>query len=235
MSVAKRVVVPDGECMRNRLHRTLFAAAVATAAFAVGAPAANAGTAGGLSARTAPEADHQGVRPVGRFGATTSSAPGGAFEVGDEAWSLNRASLVAENEPWKVHGATDKRSLKLPPGASATSPVMCVGIHEPMVRLFARNNRALLSTLTVEVTFQTSLGLKATVPFGVILPSGKWKPSPRFYMLVNLLPLLPGEKTPVQFTVRSVGLGTWSSTTSTSTPGAARQLAPRAPGRARLP
>ena len=28
-------------------------------------------------------------------------------------------------------------------------------------------------------------------------------------MLANLLPLLPGEKTPVQFTVRSVGLGTW--------------------------
>ena len=38
-----------------------------------------------------------------------------------------------------MHGAADKRSLKLPPGASATSPVMCVGIHEPVVRRFARN------------------------------------------------------------------------------------------------
>ena len=39
-----------------------------------------------------------------------------------------------------MHGATDKRSLKLPPGASATSPVMCVGIEEPTVRLFAKSN-----------------------------------------------------------------------------------------------
>ena len=28
-------------------------------------------------------------------------------------------------------------------------------------------------------------------------------------MLANLLPLLPGSKTPVQFRVTSVGLGTW--------------------------
>ena len=208
MSVAKPVFLPDGECMRNRLHRTLFAAAVATAAFAVGAPAANAALLVASAKNCSPKPTSKVFAPWGDS-ADYQAAPGGSFEVGDEAWSLNRASLVAENEPWKVHGATDKRSLKLPPGASATSPVMCVGIHEPMVRMFARNNTALLSTLTVEVTIETSLGLKATVPFGVILPSGKWKPSPRFYMLVNLLPLLPGEKTPVQFTVRSVGLGTW--------------------------
>ena len=28
-------------------------------------------------------------------------------------------------------------------------------------------------------------------------------------MVANLLPLLPGERTPVEFTVRSVGVGTW--------------------------
>jgi hypothetical protein len=208
MSVAERVFMADGVCMRNRLHRTLFAAAVATAAFAVGAPAANAGLLVASAKNCSPKPT---IKAFAGWGDSLDyqPAPGGTFEVGDEAWSLKRASLVSENEPWKVHGANDKRSLKLPPGASATSPVMCVGVGEPLVRLFARNNSALLSTLTVEVTFQTSLGLKATLPFGVILPSGKWKPSPRFYMLVNLLPLLPGAKTPVQFTVRSVGLGTW--------------------------
>jgi hypothetical protein len=208
MSVAKGVFLPDGECMSNRLLRTLLAAAVATVAFAVGAPAANAG----LLVASAKNCSPQPTSKV--FAAWGDSldyqlAPGGSFEVGDEAWTLNRASLVAENEPWKVHGATDKRSVKLPPGASATSPVMCVGIHEPVVRFFARNNSALLSTLTVEATIQTSLGVQATVPFGVVLPSGKWKPSAKYWMLVNLLPLLPGEKTPVKFTVRSVGLGTW--------------------------
>ena len=44
----------------------------------------------------------------------------------------------------------------------------------------------------------------------MLLPNGQWKPSPRFLVVANLLPLLPGEKTPVQFRVRSVGLGTWS-------------------------
>jgi hypothetical protein len=194
--------------MSFRLHRIVLAAAVATAALAVGAPAANAGLLVASAKNCSPQPTS---KPFAQWGDTLDYqlAPGGSFEVGAEPWTLNRASLVAENEPWRVNGATDKRSVKLPPGASATSPVMCVGITEPVLRLFARNNSALLSTLTVEVTFQTSLGLKAKLPIGVMLPSGKWKPSPRYLMLVNLLPLLPGDKTPVQFTVRSVGLGTW--------------------------
>jgi hypothetical protein len=194
--------------MSFRLHRTVLAAVVATAALAIGAPSANAGLLVAEATNCSPQPT---IKAFAAWGDNLDYqlAPGGSFEVGDQAWSLNRASLVAENEPWKVHGATDKRSVKLPPGASATSPVMCVGIHEPVLRLFARNNAALLSTLTVEATIQTSLGLQATVPVGLMLPSGKWKPSPRYLMLVNLLPLLPGEKTPVKFTVRSVGLGTW--------------------------
>jgi len=208
MSGAEPVFVADGDCMSVRVLRTILAAAVATAALAVGAPAANAGV-------LVASAKHCSPQPTTKaFAAWGDSldyqlAPGGSFEAGDEAWSLDRASLDAENEPWKVHGATDERSVKLAPGASATSPVMCVGITEPVLRLFARNNSALLSTLTVEVTFETSPGLKASLPVGVMLPSGKWKPSPRFLVLANLLPLLPGEKTPVQFTVRSVGIGTW--------------------------
>ena len=135
-------------------------------------------------------------------------APGGSFEVGAEAWSLNRASLVAENEPWKVHGATDKRALKLPP-APPPRPRSCAWASTSRWSDLRANNTALLSTLTVEATIQTSIGLQATIPIGVVLPSGKWKPSAKYWMLVNLLPLLPGEKTPVKFTVRSVGLGTW--------------------------
>jgi hypothetical protein len=208
MSVAERLLLTDGDCMSIRLLRTLFAVAVATAALGVGAPAANAGLLVASAKNCSPQPTKKAFAQWGDQ-LDYQLAPGGSFEVGAEPWTLNRASLVTENEPWRVNASTDKRSVKLPPGASATSPVMCVGIDEPVVRLFARNNRALLSTLTVEVTFQTSLGLKATLPIGVMLPSGKWKPSPRYLMLVNLLPLLPGDKTPVQFTVRSVGLGTW--------------------------
>jgi hypothetical protein len=195
--------------MRNRLRSTLLALSAAAAVLAVGAPAASAGLLV-ESARNCPTPVTSKAFAQWGDHADYQLAPGGAFEAGDQPWQLHSgASVVSGNEPWKVSGASDSRSLQLNPGESATSPVMCVGIEHPTVRLFARNNRALLSTLSVEVIFETSLGLRASLPIGVILPHGQWKPSPRFLMLVNLLPLLPGEKTPVQFRVRSVGLGTW--------------------------
>jgi hypothetical protein len=207
MSVARVMHLPDGECMRIRLHRTVFAAAVATAALAVGAPAANAG----LLVASAPNCGPQPVsKPFAKWGDQTDYQLAGSFETGGPQWQLaGGASIVAENEPWKVRSAADTKSVKLPPGATATSPVMCVGLEHPTLRLFARNNRALLSTLTVEVIFETSLGLKAALPVGILLPSGQWKPSPKLLVVANLLPLLPGQHTPVQFRVRSVGLGTW--------------------------
>jgi hypothetical protein len=194
--------------MNFRLRSTILAAAVATIALAVGAPAANAG----LLVASAPDCSPKPTsKPFAPWGdrADYNLAPGGAFEPRGPSWELNGASVVAGNEPWKVNGAGDSRSLRLPPGATATSPVVCVGLEHPTLRFFARNNRALLSTMTVEVIFETSLGLKAAAPVGVLLPNGQWKPSPRFLVVANLLPLLPGEHTPVQFRVRSVGLGTW--------------------------
>jgi hypothetical protein len=194
--------------MSFRLHRIVFAAVLATAALAVGAPTANAG----LLVASAPDCSPKPTsKPFAPWGdqADYTLAPGGSFESGKPPWQLSGASIVSGNEPWKVNGAGDSRSLRLPPGASATSPVMCVGLEHPTLRLFARNNSALLSTLSVEVIFETSLGLKASAPVGVLLPGGQWKPSPRLLVVANLLPLLPGNYTPVQFRVRSVGLGTW--------------------------
>jgi hypothetical protein len=200
--------VTDGCCMNFRLRSTIVAATVATLALAVGAPAANAG----LLVASAPDCKPKPTsKPFAPWGdqADYNLAPGGAFEGGAGSWQMSGASIVDGNEPWKVNRAGDSRSLRLPPGASATSPVICVGLEHPTLRFFARNNRALLSTMTVEVIFETSLGLKAAAPVGVLLPNGQWKPSPRFLVVANLLPLLPGEHTPVQFRVRSVGLGTW--------------------------
>ena len=193
--------------MRNRL---LSAAVVAAAALAIGAPAANAGLLVESAENCAAPVTSKAFSQFGD-NADYQLAPGGSFEAGQPSWQLSGgASVVAGNEPWQVNGSADSRSLRLPPGATATSPVMCVGLDEPTLRLFAKNNRALLSTMTVEVIFETSLGLRASAPVGVLLPSGQWKPSPRFLVVANLLPLLPGAKTPVQFRVRSVGLGTWS-------------------------
>ena len=195
--------------MRNRSRSILVAIVTAAAALAIGAPAASAGVLVQSASDCPTPVTSKPFAPWGD-NADYQLAPGGAFEAGDESWQMHSgASVVSGNEPWRVHGASDSRSLQLNPGESATSPVMCVGLEHPTLRLFARNNRSLLSTLSVEVIFETSLGLRASAPVGVILPSGKWKPSPRFLVVANLLPLLPGEKTPVQFRVRSVGLGTW--------------------------
>jgi hypothetical protein len=195
--------------MRSRLRTSLIAASAAVVVLAAGAPSASAG----VLVASAPDCSPQPTsQPFAQFGDTGQYqlAPGGAFEPSSPSWSLSGgASVVSGNETYKVHAPGDSRSLRLPAGASATSPVMCVGIEHPTVRLFAKNNTALLSSLSVDVIFETSLGLKASLPIGVLLPSGQWKPSPRLLVLANLLPLLPGEHTPVQFRVTSVGVGTW--------------------------
>jgi hypothetical protein len=210
MSVAKWGNPSHDCCMRNRLRTTLIAASVAVAALAVGAPGASAGLLVKSAPDCSPKVTTQAFAGVDGDRTQYWLAPGGNFE-GANPWSLaGGASVVSGNEPWKVGGSGDLRSLKLPPGASALSPVMCVGIEHPTVRLFAKNNRALLSTLSVSVIFETSLGLKAELPVGVLLPNGQWKASPKLIVLASLLPLLPGEHTPVQFRVTSVGLGTWS-------------------------
>jgi len=198
--------------MRTRLRTTLIAASVAAAALAVGAPSASAG----LLVASAPDCSAKPTsQPFAFTGDLTNYvlAPGGTFESASapDAWDLNgRASIVSGNEPWNVAGARHSKSLQLPPGASAVSPVMCVGIDHPTVRFFGKNNRSLLSTLAVSVTIETSLGLTVEAPVGVILPNGQWKAEPKQLVVANLLPLFPGERTPVQFRLTSVGLGTWS-------------------------
>jgi len=211
MSVAANDEDADHWPMRIGLRTSIIAASVAAAALAVGAPSASAG----LLVAAAPDCSAKPTTAAFSKvdGDTTQYwlAPGGDFEAGSKSWSLSGgASVVSGNEPWKLAGSNDTRSLRLSPGASATSPVVCVGIEHPAVRLFAKNNSALLSTLAVDVITETSLGLKVAVPAGVLLPNGRWKPSPKLVVLSSLLPLFPGQHTPVQFRVTSVGLGTWS-------------------------
>jgi hypothetical protein len=195
--------------MRIRRRSSILATAIGLVVLGAGAPAANAGLLVESATNCPTPVTSKVFAPWGDY-ADYQLAPGGAFERGNPAWELRGgASTVDGNEPWKVNSRSDKRSLRLPSGATATSPVMCVGLDEPTLRLFAKNDRSLLSTLSVEVIFETSLGLTASAPVGVLLPNGKWKPSPRLLVVANLLPLLPGEKTPVQFRVRAVGSTWW--------------------------
>jgi hypothetical protein len=135
---------------------------------------------------------------------------GGAFEDGAAGWTLkNGASVVSGNEPFKVHGAGDSHSLSLPAGSSATSSTTCVGLEHPTARLFVRNTGFVLATLKVEVLFETAGGSVQSLPIGLAVGGRNWAPTLPMPIIVNLLPLLPGDHTPVAFRFTPQG-GTWS-------------------------
>jgi hypothetical protein len=188
----------------------LAAAATVVAAFAA-VPAANAG----VLVASASNCEEQALeRPFARWLDPLSYhlIPDGGFEQGAAGWTLSKAKVVSGNEPFYVHGAGETKSLSLPPGSVATSPVMCAGIHKPFMRFFAKSSAGLLSlsTLSVEVLFETSTGQVRSLPVGVVLPNTKWQPSLPLPVLASLLPLLPGEQTPIAFRFRPLGGATWT-------------------------
>jgi hypothetical protein len=137
-------------------------------------------------------------------------APGGDAESA-AGWKLaGGARVVAGNEPWKVGGSDDKSSLLLPRGSQATTGVMCAGIGHPTLRFFARRTSGwLLDSLRVEVLFEGLGGRLDSLPIGVVLAGGSWQPTLPYPVLASLLPLLPGEQTPVAFRFTPVGGGSW--------------------------
>ena len=93
---------------------------------------------------------------------------------------------------------------------------MCVGIEDPTMRFFAHRSGggllAVASNLLVTARVETSLGLVVEVPVGTLttLTNGtKWNKTPTQIMLASLLPLLPGEHTPIQLRFTAVGTSDW--------------------------
>ena len=81
--------------------------------------------------------------------------------------------------------------------AAARSPRRRVWAwREPTLRFFAKKNSGLLSTLVVSVYVKTSLGLVVPVPVGVVLGNGSGRRTAPMLIVANLLPLLPGDRTP---------------------------------------
>jgi hypothetical protein len=121
--------------------------------------------------------------------------------------------VVSGNESFDVGGANDSRSLALNNNSSATSPAMCVGIEHPTIRFFAKRRStgalASLSTLNVEALVELVDGTVVPLPVGVVTGNGSWQPTLPMVVAGNLLPLLPGEHTPVAYRFTAVG-GDWS-------------------------
>ena len=196
--------------MQGTLRKILITALVAAAGAAFAAAPASAG----VLVKSAPDCNPSDVsQPFSRWGdnANYFLAPGGDFENGTAGWGLTgSARVVADNEPWKVSGE-GTGALQIPAGATVTTPTVCVGLDHPTIRLFAKRTSGLplLASLAVSVEVETSLGLTATVPVNaVLLNTGSWSQTGRMLIVANLLPLLPGDLTPIRLKFTSL-LGTF--------------------------
>jgi hypothetical protein len=196
--------------MRNSHRRricALFITVASLAAIVVGAPAAQAGP---LVRAAASCSDVTVEQPFARWldFANYVLAPDGTVEAGAADWSLSDASVVSGNEPYYVHGADESHSLALPPGSSATTRPMCVGIEYPTLRFFARNQGSGLSRLKVEALYEAA-GEVRTTTIGTIVGGQSWQPTAPVPVLANLLALPPGGHTAVAFRFSPEGDGDW--------------------------
>jgi hypothetical protein len=127
-------------------------------------------------------------------------APDGGVETRARGWTLTGgARVIPGNEKYYVNRRTDSHSLYLPPGSSATTPSMCVGLTYPTLRAFAINRKAASSTLGVEVLFEDALGSVQSLQIGLLNAAGMWQPTIPMPVVANLLPLLPDGNTAVAF------------------------------------
>lgn len=196
----------------RRALRLPLAAAATMAVCASLAPAASAGMLVTTVTNAAPQPLEQ---PFLRWldPAQYTLLPGGNFEGTPSGWTLSDARVVSGNEPYYVHGTGETESLSLPSGSRATSAVIPVGLGHPTMRFFARSTGgSILSTLKVEVLFELATGHVVTLPIGVALAGlhRSWQPSLPLPVVANLLPLLPGQLTPVAFRFTPVGSASWT-------------------------
>ena len=131
-----------------------------------------------------------------KFGDTAqySLAPGGSFEAGQTAWTLNGNSVVSGNETHFLNSAADASSLSLQPGTSVVSPEFCVDETNPFLRLVAK--KATKGSIKVEVLYTDDLGVAKSKNLGSVIQGGPaangdysaWAPSP-ILKLSTALPL----------------------------------------------
>jgi hypothetical protein len=198
----------------RRARIALLGTLTGAALFAAGPSTASAG----VLVASAPNCDNGAVsQPFAQFGDDNSYflSPGGDFENGAGEWADSGARVVGDQEPWQVNG-DGSHALNIPAGRSVVSPTMCVGIEHPTMRFFAHRSGggllAVASNLLVTARVETSLGLVVEVPVGTLttLTNGaKWNKTPTQIVLASLLPLLPGEHTPIQFRFTAVGTSDW--------------------------
>lgn len=129
-----------------------------------------------------------------------SLAPGGSFESGATDWTLTGASVVTDNDPWKLHGAGDTKSLSVSAGGQAVSPAFCVGVEHPTFRFVARRTGGSWGVLNVKLRWKLAGGAtNETVVTAIDGKDASWHVTDRS-ALSTVLPLWnSGQTASVQF------------------------------------
>ncbi len=130
--------------------------------------------------------------------------PGGSFEEGTPSWRLSGgAKIVSGNEPFYLRSRTDRRSLYMPAGSSATTPTMCFTTGDWHLR-FVGVSANQSSMLKVTVTVASLFGVVSTLDGGTVSNDGTWQPSPQVgLLLTNVGGLLTTKAVSFRFTATS--------------------------------
>jgi hypothetical protein len=138
-----------------------------------------------------------------------SLVPGGNFEAGAPAWTLNGGQIVAGNESFFLGGASNARAVQLPVNKTAVSPVFCVGEEHPTMRLVARGTAG---QLKVEALYYKDSGSIATMQLGLVPYPGN--PNWQVSQVLPLATKLPGiTTTTMQVQIRLTAQGSASTWT----------------------
>lgn len=145
-------------------------------------------------------------KPFTRWGdyANYTLVPNGGLEQGSQGWRLSGgARVVPGNESFQVRSASDRYSLLLPPGSSATTPATCAALLDPTLRYFSKRDAG-GGSLKVEVLYRGLLGFTYAheLLLGGAGTSSEWAPSSPSLFLANITGLLALNGTTAQVSFR---------------------------------
>jgi hypothetical protein len=91
----------------------------------------------------------------------------------DSSWALSGgASIVADNDPWNLSGATTQSALALPAGSSAVSGCTTAPMISSVVRFFVKNTGSASGHLHVEILVNG--GKNGILDGGTITAGSDW-------------------------------------------------------------
>jgi hypothetical protein len=146
-------------------------------------------------------------QPFAQFGDSrfyTFGANGG-LESGATGWTLAGARVTAGNESYYSHASSDRYSLALPTGSTATTPRMCMGTTSTYLRFFLKRDTT-AGSLRVQVVLRNVLGsVVGVIDWTTVSGSTTWSPGPLVLNADSLLGLLGVSSIQLKFTAQGGG------------------------------